>query len=119
MNDYVIEVNDETFEAAIASGVVLVDFWAPWCGPCRMQAPILDDVGQQLGARAKVLKVNVDEAIQTAARFGIRSIPTLAIFKDGQPIGAFTGLQHANTLTDAVERVISGELKSQTAEEQP
>lgn len=103
------ELTDVNFQAEIATGVTLVDFWAPWCGPCRMQGPILEKVALQIGERAKVAKLNVDEAQQTAARFGIRSIPTLAIFKDGAPVGAFLGVQQEGTLVDALEKTLRGE----------
>jgi thioredoxin 1 len=111
MSDRVQELNDETFDAAIASGVVLVDFWATWCGPCRMQAPILESVATSLAGRARVAKVDVDEAPAVAGRYGIRSIPTLAIFKDGEPLGGFLGVQQAGTLVTAVEKALSGELQ--------
>lgn len=109
MNNQILELDDSTFDTSIKSGVVLVDFWAPWCGPCRIQGPILERVSEMIGSRALIAKVNVDEAPQIAARFGIRSIPTLAIFKDGDPVGAFLGVQQAATLVAALERVLSNE----------
>ena len=109
MSEHVTELTDSTFDAAVAGGVVLVDFWAPWCGPCRMQAPILEEVGRRLAGRARVTKVNVDEATEVAGRFAIRSIPTLAIFQDGKPLGAFQGVQSEQTLVNTLERVLAGE----------
>lgn len=113
MNHTIQDVNDETFDAAIARGVVLVDFWAPWCGPCRMQGPILEQVAARVAGRARVVKVNVDEAIETAGRFSIRSIPTLAVFKDGQPLGAFLGVQQETVLVQTLEKAVAGELAAE------
>ena len=96
------ELTEATFDAAVATGTVLVDFWAPWCGPCRMQTPILDQVSQQVGDKAVIGKVNVDEAAAIAARYGVRSIPTLIVFKDGKPVKSFVGVQQAATLVAAM-----------------
>ena len=112
MSQQVQELNDATFDAGIASGVVLVDFWAPWCGPCRMQGPILEKVGEKMLGRATVAKVNVDEAQAVAGRFGIQSIPTLAVFKDGQPLGALMGVQQEALLVSILERALKGELQA-------
>lgn len=108
MSTTIKELTDSSFAAAIKQGVSLVDFWAPWCGPCRQQGPILDHVAARLSGKAVVAKLNVDEATQTAAMYGIRSIPTLAIFKDGEPVGAFLGVQQESTLVQAVEKVLGG-----------
>lgn len=83
-----------TFESSIAKGVHLVDFWAPWCGPCRMQNPILDELSKEMPAdKVHINKVNVDEEGPLAVRFGIQSIPTLMVFKDGLPVERLMGVQ--------------------------
>ena len=102
MSAGILELNDSNFAAETKSGVVLVDFWAPWCGPCRMQGPILEQiVGKVPGA--KIAKLNVDEAPAQAAQFGVMSIPTLIVLKDGRPVKQFVGVQQASTLVAALE----------------
>ena len=101
MSAGIIELNDSNFDAEAKAGVVLIDFWAPWCGPCRMQGPILEQiVGKVEGA--KIAKLNVDEAPAVAAKFGIMSIPTLIVLKDGQTVKQFVGVQQADTLLAAL-----------------
>lgn len=83
-----------TFQSQIAKGVHLVDFWAPWCGPCRMQNPILDELSKEMPAdKVQINKVNVDEEGSLAVHFGIQSIPTLMVFKDGLPVERLMGVQ--------------------------
>jgi thioredoxin len=91
----VIAVDDTTFTAAVEgneTGLVLVDFWAPWCGPCRVMSPVVDAVAAEYAGRLRVVKVDVDQSPRTAERFRIRSIPTIMLFKNGEPIGGFSGL---------------------------
>lgn len=95
------ELNQQTFKDFVATGLSLVDFWAPWCGPCRMQIPILDQVAQQVPA-VKIGKINVDENGELAVQFGINTIPYLVIFKDGQKVSDFVGLRQAQVLIDAL-----------------
>lgn len=86
-----------------ADTVVIVDFWAPWCGPCRMVRPELEKAAAALGATAKIYKVNVDEQPALASRYGVMSIPTLVFFADGQEIGRHIGFLPATTITAAIE----------------
>ncbi|MFN3679817.1 MAG: thioredoxin [Thermosynechococcus sp.] len=88
-----LSVTDATFEQEVLKSdiPVLVDFWAPWCGPCRMVAPVVDEIANEYQGRVKVVKVNTDENSKVATDFGIRSIPTLMIFKDGQKVDILVG----------------------------
>ena len=100
----VIHLNTEAFPKAKATGLpVLIDFWAPWCGPCRMRGPILDQVSAQVGERAVVAKVNVDEEPALAQAFGVSSIPTLVVLKGDQVLKRMVGVQQAGTLVSALE----------------
>lgn len=92
-------LNNTTFDKTIKEGVVVVDFFANWCGPCRMMAPILEDLQEELGDNVKIYKVDVDESEALARKFGIMSIPTIIIFEDGQQREKHIGLwQHDDAL---------------------
>jgi thioredoxin 1 len=97
------ELNESNFDAEIRNGTVLVDFWAAWCGPCRMQTPILESVDRKIGSTVKICKLNVDDSPNVAARFGIQSIPTILIFKDGRLVQTLVGLQSEAALISIVE----------------
>ncbi|MWV62839.1 thioredoxin [Helicobacter saguini] len=79
-----IELTNENFDAVVKEGVSLVDFWAPWCGPCRMIAPVIDELAGEYAGKANICKVNTDEQEELSARYGIRSIPTILIMKNGE-----------------------------------
>jgi len=102
----ITNLNDADFDTAIAEGITLVDCWAPWCGPCRMQGPILEDVAMAISGRVKIVKLNVDEAVGVAGRFSIQAIPTLLLFKDGEEVQRFIGVQPKETLINAINNEI-------------
>ncbi len=87
-------------EVKDSKGLVLLDFWAEWCGPCRQLGPILEEVSKEMGDKVKILKMNVDDSPDTAASFGIRSIPSMYLFKDGKQIDVKVGLNSQSTIKD-------------------
>lgn len=99
MNDKIVQLTDDSFEADVlqASGLVLVDFWAEWCGPCKMIAPVLDDIATEYEGKVTVGKLNIDENSGTPPKYGVRGIPTLLLFKDGEiadtKVGALSKVQ--------------------------
>lgn len=97
----ITELNQESFPDFVATGLALVEFWAPWCGPCRMQLPILEQVAEQM-SEVKIGKVNVDDHGELATDFGVRTIPYLVMFKNGEKVADFVGLRQANVLTEAL-----------------
>lgn len=94
----IVNVNDVQFKDTVKEGVVLVDFWAPWCGPCKMIAPVLEELNGKLGDAITIAKVNVDDNPQTAGDYGVMSIPTLKLFKDGVEAGSNVGFLPLNEL---------------------
>ena len=99
----VVLLNSQTFDQGVAKGVTLVDFYADWCGPCRTMAPILKEVAHDLGAAAKVAKVNVDEDRELAQRFRVRGIPLLVVLKDGKEVQRMVGLQQKGNVLRIVK----------------
>jgi len=93
-----VALTKDNFKQSIENGVSLVDFWAPWCGPCKMQLPIVEELSSELEGQAVVAKINVDEEPELASQFGVMSIPTLILFKDGQPVDKMVGLQSKDSL---------------------
>ena len=101
-------VTKDTFKQVVAESdvPVLVDFWAPWCGPCKKLGPILDDVAAELGERAKIVKVNVDEERELGTVFQIMSIPTMIFFKGGEAVAQVTGVQPKSTIVSKLESLM-------------
>ncbi len=105
MNDKIVHTNDENFEADVLNSdkTVLLDFWAEWCGPCKMIAPLLDEAADQYADKLKVAKINIDENPNTPAKYQIRSIPTLMLFKDGSVLAQKLGAMPKKDLTEFLE----------------
>ena len=99
-----IVLNEENFETETKSGLTLVDFWAPWCGPCQMMLPILDEFAGEMGDKVTVGKVNVDENPAIAGNFRVMSIPTLILFKDGKAVEQVVGVQQLEALKSLAEK---------------
>ena len=104
----VIELNDTSFDQTVHNSdvPVLVDFWAPWCGPCKMMAPIIEEIADEYSDRAKICKLNTDDARDSAMEFAINSIPTLILFRDGQVQKKWVGLTSKKDISAAIEELL-------------
>ena len=103
----VLSITDESFDKVVENGVTIVDFWAEWCMPCRMQTPIMESLAKKLAGKATISKLNVDENPETASRFGITGIPTSVLLKDGKEVQRFVGVQSEDTLRAAIDSNLS------------
>ena len=102
MSDKIINLNTDNFKTILGASTtpVLVDFWAPWCGPCKAIAPILDELAEELNGKLRIAKVNIDENEAIAAEFAIRAIPTMLLFKNGQVVEQFVGMLPKTSLKE-------------------
>jgi thioredoxin 1 len=105
-SENVKELTDDNFSSVIKNGVSLVDFWAAWCGPCRVQGPIVDEVADEMIDRANICKLDIDNHKKIASRLGIQSIPTIMIFKDGKMVQKFVGVKSKTVLVQAINSYI-------------
>ena len=101
-----IELNNNNFDETTKEGVALVDFWAPWCGPCRMLSPVIDELAAEFDGKAKVCKVNSDEEQDLAVKFGVRSIPTILFMKDGEVVDTMIGAASKQAFADKLNSLL-------------
>lgn len=106
VSDFVKHFSDENFEEGVKNGVVLIDFYADWCGPCRMLTPIVEELAKELSGKAVIAKVDTDQAVNVATKYEVTSIPTLILFKNGEAIKRVVGLKDL----DALRKMVSAAL---------
>ena len=101
-----IELTNDNFDSTVKEGVSLVDFWAPWCGPCRMLAPVIDELAADFDGKANICKVNTDEQQDLGAKYGVRSIPTILFIKDGEVVETLVGANSKQALADKLNSLV-------------
>ena len=101
-----IELTNENFEATTKEGVSLVDFWAPWCGPCRMISPIIEELAAEFEGKANICKVNTDEQAELSTKFAVRSIPTIVFMKDGEVVDQMVGAASKDAFAEKINALI-------------
>ncbi len=104
-----IEITDNSFEQEVLNSdkLTVVDFWAPWCGPCRKLGPVLDEVANEMADKIKIVKLNTDENFKSAKEYSISGLPTILVFKNGQPVERMVGLMQKSALTSNIEKHLS------------
>ncbi len=101
-----IELTNENFDATVSEGVALVDFWAPWCGPCRMISPVIEELAEEFEGKAKICKVNTDEQQELSMKFGVRSIPTIIFLKNGEIVDTMVGAASKQAFADKINSLL-------------
>jgi len=101
-NDSFTHLTEDNFNSGVGQGLTLVDFYADWCGPCRMLTPVLEEVAKDVAGKAKIAKIDIDQAQRTASSYQVTSIPTLILFKDGKEIGRLVGLRDRETIKEFI-----------------
>ncbi len=102
-----VDLTQENFDATIAEGVAMVDFWAPWCGPCRMIAPVIEELAEDFDGKATICKVNTDEQQEISVKYGIRSIPAILFFKDGEMVDQMVGAASKDAFAEKINALLS------------
>ncbi len=105
-SEHIKVLNDDNFDKEIGKGVVLVDFYADWCGPCRMLTPIIEELAKEMNGKATVVKVDTDQSVGVATKFEVTSIPTLILFKNGEPVKRVVGLKDLDSLRKMVQAAL-------------
>ncbi|MFZ3576367.1 thioredoxin [Virgibacillus sp. DJP39] len=100
----IVNVSDQSFSKETAEGLVLADFWAPWCGPCKMIAPVLEEIDGEMEEKVQIVKLDVDENQETAGKYGVMSIPTLLLFKNGEVVDQVIGFQPKEALVELINK---------------